>query len=148
MKFILACSFLLIATLGYSQTNDKVSWSFDSKKTGNKEYTITFKGIVKDGWYIYSQYLESDDGPVRTQLVIENNPSIRPEGKPEETGTKVEGYDELFGMNIAKFKKSITITQKLTVDEPTTISGYITFMTCDNTQCLPPVDVPFEITLK
>jgi len=148
MKFILACSFLLIATLGYSQKNDKVSWSFDSKKTGSKEYTVTFKGEVKEGWYIYSQYLESDDGPVRTQLVIENNSAIRPEGKPEEAGTKVEGYDELFGMNIIKYKKSITISQKLVVEEPTTITGYITFMSCDDSQCLPPVDVPFEIKLK
>jgi len=148
MKYFFSFLFLTICSLSYGQDNNTVSWTFESEKTGNNEYTIHLNATVKDGWYVYSQYLASDDGPVRTEIVLEENAALSLDGKSIEDGHKIEGFDNLFEMDIIKFKKDLKITQKVKITGPTTIKGYITFMTCNDEQCLPPSDVPFELKLK
>ena len=148
MKYLFSILFVTLATLSFAQTNDIVSWAFESKKTAPNEYTIQMKATVDDGWYIYSQYLESDDGPIRTQIVLEENEGIELVEKAIEEGKKISGFDEMFDMNIIKYKKQLIITQKIKAKKLEKFKGYITFMTCNNEQCLPPTDVPFEIILK
>lgn len=148
MKYLFSILFVTFTTLSFAQTNSIVSWTFESKKTAPNEYTIQIKATVKDGWYIYSQYLESDDGPIRTEIVLEENEGIVLIEKATEEGNQVSGFDEMFDMNIIKYKKQLVITQKVTAKKSKKFKGYITFMTCNDEQCLPPTDVPFEITLK
>lgn len=149
MKYLITICLLVFANLVYCQDgNNTVSWAFTSKKTSAKEYTIYMTATVKDGWYVYSQYLDSDDGPVRTQFVLDQNEAVTLDGKATEEGGKIEGFDELFEMNITKYKKQLVIAQKVKVTKATTIKGKITFMTCNDEQCLPPTDVPFEVKLK
>ena len=148
MKYFFALLFLTTCTLSYGQGNKTVSWTFESQKTGNNEYTIYLNAKVQDGWYVYSQYLESDDGPVRTEIVLDQNEALSLEGKSTEEGHKIEGFDKLFEMNITKFKKQLKIAQKVKTTGPTTIKGYVTFMTCNDEQCLPPHDVTFELKLN
>lgn len=148
MKYLFSILFLSFATLSFAQTNKVVSWTFESKKTAPNEYTVKLKATVNDGWYIYSQYLESDDGPIRTEIVLEENEEIELDGKATEEGSKVSGFDEMFDMNIVKYKKQVVFTQKVKAKKLEKFKGYITFMTCNDEQCLPPTDVPFEITLK
>ncbi|CAA6829534.1 MAG: Unknown protein [uncultured Aureispira sp.] len=148
MKYLFSILFVTFTTLSFAQTNNVVSWTFESKKTAPNEYTVVMKATVSNGWYIYSQYLESDDGPVPTQIVLEENEGIVLEGKATEEGTKIAGFDDMFGMNITKYKKQLVITQKVKAKKLEKFKGYITFMSCNDNQCLPPSDVPFEITLK
>jgi thiol:disulfide interchange protein DsbD len=148
MKYLFSILFVTFSTLSFAQTNNVVSWTFESKKTAPNEYTIKMKATVNDGWYIYSQYLESDDGPIRTEIVLEENEGIELIGKAEEEGNKVSGFDEMFDMNIVKYKKQVTFTQKVKAKKLENFKGYVTFMTCNDEQCLPPTDVEFEITLK
>jgi len=148
MKYLCSILFLTFTTLSFAQTNNTTSWTFESQKTAPNEYTITMKATINKGWYVYSQYLESDDGPIRTSIVLEENKGVELVGKAEEEGDKVSGFDEMFDMKITKYKKHLTITQKVKAKKTKKIKGYITFMTCNDEQCLPPTDVPFEITLK
>jgi len=148
MKYLFSILFITLTTLSFAQTNDIVSWTFESKKTAPNEYVVTMKATINEGWYIYSQYLESDEGPIRTQIILEENEGINLEGKATETGHKVSGFDDMFDMNIVKYKKQLLITQKVSAQKSEKFKGYITFMSCNDEQCLPPSDVPFEITLK
>jgi thiol:disulfide interchange protein DsbD len=147
MKYLYTIIFLISCALCYGQ-NNTVSWTFESKKTNSKEYTLIFNASIQEGWYVYSQFLESDDGPVPTELVLQENKNIALEGKANEEGQKIEGFDKLFEMNITKFKKNLKISQKIKTTGPTTIKGYLTFMTCNDEMCLPPSDVPFELQIK
>lgn len=148
MKYLFSILFVTFTTLSFAQTNDVVSWTFESKKTAPNEYTVKMKAKVNDGWYIYSQYLESDDGPIRTEIVLEKNEAIELLGKATEEGSKVSGFDEMFDMNIVKYKKEVVFIQKVKAKKMEKFKGYITFMTCNDEQCLPPTDVSFEIKLK
>ncbi|RMG85503.1 MAG: DUF255 domain-containing protein, partial [Bacteroidetes bacterium] len=66
----------------------------------------------------------------------------------ENSDHRKEGHDPMFDMNIVKFAESVTFTQKIKVNDPAKpVTGYLEYMTCDNTRCLPPKEVDFKISL-
>jgi thiol:disulfide interchange protein len=135
--------------LAAQQASHPLKWSFDSKDLGNGQFELIMKADIKDGWTTYSQFLESEDGPVATQLVFQDGPHFRRVGKAEESGEKYTTYDKVFGMNLTKFKHQAIFKQKIEVKDPSKpITGYITSMCCDDGQCLPPTDTDFSITVK
>ncbi len=138
---------LFMASAAIAQQNP-VKWSYEAKKVADNTYDLIFTANISDGWYVYSQYLESDEGPIRTTFTYEDNAAVKLDGKNVEAGQKVEGYDDLFGMNIIKFKGKPTFTQRVKINGPTTFKGSVEFMTCDHERCLPPSDVPFRFDLK
>jgi len=147
MRYTTVLLFFLLNSV-VLQAQDLVQWKFDVQKTAKKEYTITASATIADGWYVYSQYLESDDGPIKTELVFEGLEDLELIGQATEEGKKVSGYDDMFDMNIVKYKDKMVIQQKVKIKKKTTAKGYITFMTCDDQSCRPPKDIPFEIKLK
>jgi len=125
-----------------------VTWGFDSKSLGNDEFELTMTANLDKGWSIYSQHT-SDDGPVPTAFEFESD-NFEAIGAVEETGDKTEGIDPLFEVNVIKFKKGpVVFTQKVKVtDYSKPVSGYLTYMTCDDEKCLPPTDVDFSFALS
>ncbi len=138
---------LLAAGAVFGQMNP-VKWSYEAKKVTDGEYDLVFTAHIQDGWYVYSQYLESDDGPIRTSFNFEENANVELVGNAKEEGRKYEGYDDLFAMNIVKFSGEPTFTQRIKVKSPTALTGYLEFMTCDNEKCLPPAEVNFRFGLE
>lgn len=148
MKKIAFLAFsLLLTSITFAQQNP-VKWSYETKKVADNTYDLVFTANISDGWYVYSQYLESDDGPIRTSFAYDENAAVKLDGKNKEDGHKHEGYDDLFGMNILKFSGKPTFTQRVKITKPTTLSGHLEFMTCDNERCLPPSEVAFSFDLK
>lgn len=147
-KFIFA--FLFLCTFAsQAQILDPVKWNFDIESLGNNEYKITYKAKIDKGWNVYSQYT-SDDGPVPTEIVYEEKDGIELIGKAKESGAKKEGMDPLFDVNVIKFlsDKPFVIEQKIRVkDRSKPISGYVTYMACDNEKCLPPTDAEFSFKI-
>ncbi len=132
-----------------AQIYSPVKWVTTHEQTADGEFDLIFTATIDDGWSIYSQYLESDDGPVRTTFEFEKGVGYNLVGKNIETGDKKEGYDELFDMNVIKFQHKVVFTQKIEItDYSKPIVGYFEFMTCDATKCLPPDMVDFEFTLE
>lgn len=143
--FSLLLGLLLITTVGLAQ--DPVHWSFSTEKVNDAEYNIVATAKIDDGWSVYSQYLESDDGPIATSFDFSTD-NLELIGKTEETGNRKESYDDLFGMNLVKFSKTAIFTQTVKSTDGKTVRGTVTFMTCTETSCLPPKDVAFEVNLE
>jgi thiol:disulfide interchange protein len=124
-----------------------VTWSLTVEKNSDREYTLAYKATLEKGWYIYSQFLD-EGGPEPTEFVLDESDNVEAAGKvAEQSGHKVEGYDPMFDMNITKYKGEAVFTQKITVQDASQhVSGYVYFMTCDDTKCLPPAEVPFKVT--
>ncbi len=148
MKKIAFFALMLIAASTVFAQQSPVKWSYEAKKVAEGQYDLVFTAHISDGWYVYSQYLESDDGPIRTSFTYEENAAVKMEGKNKEDGHKYEGYDDLFGMNIIKFNGNTTFTQRVKITAPAKLKGSVEFMTCDNERCLPPAEVPFWFDLK
>ena len=48
-------------------------------------------------------------------------------------------------MKVTKFVKKATFKQLVEIkNKDANISGFLTYMTCDDTKCLPPTDVDFS----
>lgn len=145
-RIIALAAFLFAFSTGFSQIFDPVKWNIDIHKLSSG-YELSFQASIEPGWAVYSQYLESDEGPVATTITYNSPEELELIGKAVETGHRKEGFDALFDMNVVKFTEEFTITQKLMVEPGRTISGYLNFMTCDDTRCLPPKDIDFSFTI-
>jgi thiol:disulfide interchange protein DsbD len=147
---IIVFSFLLLfAAKANGQIEDPVQWSFDSEKISNTEYFLIYKAEIEEGWSVYSQST-SKNGPVPTEITYYSY-RVRSDGIGEEIGHKKEGIDPIFGINVIKFlaDEDFIIKHRVTVEEGvSTVKGFLTYMVCDDSKCLPPTDVEIEITVE
>jgi len=144
LLLILLVSSFVLPSLS-AQIFNPVKWTYEAKSLGNDQYELIYSAKIDDGWSIYSQYLESDDGPVKTSFEYDKGDHFTLEGKNEESGGRKEAYDAVFDMQLIKFKKTGIFTQKVKInDYSKPLTGYLEFMTCDDTKCLPPKTVDFE----
>lgn len=137
---------LAAATAAFSQ--NPVKWSYAQKDAGNGQFDLVFSGTIDEGWYTYSQFLESEDGPVATSFTFDVKPHFKLVGKAVESGEIIKVYDKVFGMNLTKFKHKAVFTQRVQVsDFSKPIEGYFTYMTCNDEMCLPPKDIDFKFSI-
>lgn len=146
---IVALLLLLFGAFSVSaQIENPVKWSTNWKKVGTNEYELIFVANIEDGWNTYSQYLESDDGPVRTSFHYDKG-TFQLVGKNIEEGDKKEGHDKMFDMNVIKLLHTVTFRQKIKVtDLSKPITGYVEYMCCNDEKCLPPTEFAFKFMLN
>lgn len=132
-----------------AQILDPVKWSTASEQISSDEYVLSYTATIEDGWYIYSQHVD-DFGPEPTSFTYTEGKHFIKIGDSEESGPKkVSGFDVVFEMNVTKYAKMVTFTQKVKVNDLSNpIEGYLTYMTCDDNKCLAPTDVDFSFSLK
>ena len=127
-----------------------VQWTFDSKKLNDQEYELLFIADLDKGWTFYSQHTSPDDGPIPTEFHFEAGAHFERSGPTlEEGGKKKSGVDPFFGVEVVKFTEGpVTFRQKVKIlDSSQPITGYLAYMACDDSQCLPPTDVEFSFDI-
>ncbi|MFZ4612973.1 MAG: hypothetical protein ACOYNH_04755, partial [Bacteroidia bacterium] len=100
---ILLVLILAFSITTFAQIVTPVKWKFSSKKIANNQFELIFTANIDKGWHVYSQYLESDNGPVATSFTFEKNASYKLDGKTTESKSKKE-YDANFEMNVNYFE--------------------------------------------
>ncbi|MFN7119944.1 MAG: hypothetical protein ACK4TA_24330, partial [Saprospiraceae bacterium] len=147
-KIWLALVLVLLGATLQAQILNPVSWSTSYKQVNNNEFDLIFTATIDEGWTIYSQYLESDEGPVATSFHFDKGDHFELIGKNKESGNIKKAYDNTFGMNLTKISKKGVFTQRVRVkDFSKPIVGYLEFMTCDDERCLPPTEEEFSFEL-
>ena len=151
MKFYLRLSlfaFALLSLAGTTFAQNPIKWSYTSKDLGNGEAELVFTGNIEEGWYTYSQKLESDMGPIPTSITFKEEAHFKTAGEAKESGDRFTKYDKVFEMNLTKFKHKAVFTQRVKIsDYSKPITGYISYMVCNEEMCLPPKDVDFKFTV-
>ncbi|HJV20365.1 MAG TPA: protein-disulfide reductase DsbD domain-containing protein [Sediminibacterium sp.] len=146
---------LLLALLFFAGADllaapNPVLWTYSAKKTGDKTYELKFVATVSAPWHIYSQYTPAG-GPAPTVITMAKNPLLLSVGGAfKEEGKLVEKYEEVFGIKIKYFNGNVVFTRKiqLRANVKTILTGTVEYMACDDTQCLPPMSVPFSVKLN
>lgn len=129
-----------------AQIYSPVKWNFSLTAAADGNYTLLAKATIDEGWWVYSEYLENENGPIATTINYDAGTHYKLVGKSKESENAKKIYDKLFEMEVIKFQKSFTIEQKIKITDPSKpITGYLNFMTCNDERCLPPVDVEFEL---
>lgn len=132
--------FLTVNLLGQS----KIQWGYTYNETNN---TVEIKAIIAEGWHLYSQHVANDIGPVPTSFVFDANDEVKMIGKVTEP-SPIQKYDENFEAMLDFFENEVVFSQRVSVKKDTSLNGTVTYMLCNDTMCLPPVDEKFTIELK
>ncbi len=146
--FLLLTGLIISGSIN-AQIFDPVKWNFESKSLGKDNFELVFTATLDETWSIYSQYLESQDGPIPTTFEFEKG-GYDLIGKVEEDKlNRKEIQDPVFNMKVVKFYHKAIFRQKVKVKDYTKpLKGYLNFMTCNNDRCLPPKDVDFSFSLQ
>ncbi len=128
-----------------AQMIEPVKWSFAAKRISVSEAEIIFTATIEQGWYLYSQDLP-EGGPVATNFTFNESNAYKLSGKVTEA-KPIEKFDEIFKMDLRYFKGKTDFIQKIipSTADAFKVAGYLEFMCCNNTSCLPPTTVDFEI---
>jgi hypothetical protein len=148
LKSFAILSFLLISFCSI-RAQTPYSWSFTATKTADKIYEIHCTMDVSSPWHTYSQFTP-DGGPVPTKFTFSKSPLYILEGTTKENGKMVTKHEAVFGVDVKYFDGKVDFVQviKLKASAKTNFTGSVTFMVCNDEQCLPPKTVPINLALN
>lgn len=137
MKIVLIAStmFFSIFSLLNAQSSSPVRWTFELNKISETDYEIEAVANINPSWVIYSQFTD-DAGPIPTYFAI-NGKQV----KFEEKGKLIKEFDEMFDVEVMKFKEKASFVYKIKKEQNPTIDVSVEYMTCDGQRCLPPAEI-------
>ena len=147
--FALAISMATGIQQADAQIHDPVVWDFAAYDNGDGTIDLDFHAEIEPGWHVYSQFLNPFDGPIPTSFTIETEGIQTADTAAAECEPHLE-YDPNFMMDLLFFEEEAHWVHTLSFPGaiPDTIKGYLTFMVCDESKCLPPEDIDFAFALS
>lgn len=144
---VLLASLFFITTAVPAQILNPVKWIYTAEKISDHEYNLVFKATIDQTWHLYSQDIPV--APPATVFKFENNSnSYQLVDTVKEVGNVIQEYDKNFQMELKYFADSVKFIQKVKLLKPgATVKGVVTYMSCDDSQCLPPSDLDFTFDL-
>jgi thiol:disulfide interchange protein DsbD len=127
-----------------SSSQEPVNWEFSFD---NEFDNLTMKATLDEGWYLYSQSINEDIGPVPTAFQFIANESYQIIGNTIEPESLTK-YDSNFNSELNFFEKEVVFEQKIENVDAEFVSGSVTYMVCNGMMCLPPTDLEFIIQLN
>jgi thiol:disulfide interchange protein len=167
MKKLVVLWFLLsgISIAGSGQILEPVKWSYEARQIDDHNYELKFKAAIEKTWYLYAQDIPAG-GPVKTSFIFNDISGIEfhdsktiVEVEEIEKGVNeyrvvfdepkpIEKFDPNFDMVLRFFSEEVEFTKKISrkLTDPFQLTGYIYYMCCDDSKCLPPTAVDFEFS--
>jgi len=141
--FILLC----LGLFASAQIYTPVTWKFEAENITKNSATLVITANIAPGWHVYSQFIE-EGGPIPTSFSFDKGTGYTLDGTVSESPKAVGGFDPTFKMQISWHKKEVKFSQKIKLTQPkVVVNGVLEFMTCDDSHCLPPEEVPFAISV-
>lgn len=138
---------VFVVTGALAQIHKPVKWTVASKKLNSKQAVVFIKATIQSGWHIYSQNVK-DGGPIPTSFQFAKGADYALTGKTAEPKSKVK-YEEVFKMDVGYFTNEVVFQQKVALKKGTaTVKGTVEWQACDASQCLPPDEYSFAVTIK
>jgi thiol:disulfide interchange protein DsbD len=141
----------LTSCLLLGQIEEPVTWDFSlypSEQEGLHDLVI--HATVDTCWHIYSQNNDPNDGPVPTEFGFDWPEGAKAVGRVAEC-TPNEEYDPNFMLDLKFFEEEVYWRQTVDlsdVADEAQISGYVYFMVCNASMCLPPEEVLISVNVK
>ncbi len=133
----------------WGQMEDPAHWSVDlyeSEEEGKVD--LVFECKLDPTWKVYSQKVDPMQGPVPTYFEISLPEGVEKPSEVNECDPIVE-YDPNFMVDLMFFKKAgyyWTTLDLRGVSAIDSISGFYTYMVCNDEMCLPPTDIDYKIS--
>ena len=147
MKKLITLLLIAFATIANAQIHNPVKWKTAVEKINDNEYYLVTTASIEAGWKLYGQNIPPN-GPVPTSFKYTQTPTFELVGKTEESKPIVK-HDKVFDMEIAYFYKQAVFKQRIKLlGELTSIKAEVEFMSCNDSNCLPPDTVDLEFFLS
>ena len=141
----------LITVLAVSlKAQNPVTWTFSSKKIGDKKFEVHMTATIQSGWHLFSQTQPDDAIAIPTGFVINKNPLLEVDGKIKEVGKLEKFHDAKLEVSAHQYADKVDFVQvvKLKANTVTNVNGVVEFQTCNDEKCLPPKKINFSVALK
>jgi hypothetical protein len=132
----------------FAQQDSKspVTWTFEVKPNTEGKFEFSAVAKIEKDWNIYSVYME-EGGPIPTSFTFENLDGSVLDGKIVELSKSIKVHDDLFEMDVIKFKDTAKFSQLIAGKKGAMIQGTVEYMCCDSKRCLPPTVKKFNLSL-
>ena len=143
-KLIFTLFTLFTITASYSQILNPVSFNYSVVKKGTDLYEVRVKAILEPKWHIYS-VTNPDGGAQATEIKINEGNVV---GGVKEKGKMKTAFEKEFGVNQKYFESTVDFIQTVKLKPGNKkITGTVSYMVCNDRQCLPPKEVEFKIKM-
>ena len=147
-KSLFSVLLLLLAVMTQAQIQEPVKFKTELKNVSADEVEIVFSATIDNGWHVYSTEL-GDGGPISATFNTEKLSGASLVGKLKPVGKEVAAYDQMFEMKVRYFEHTAQFVQKLKLTGGNyQIEGFLEYGACNDENCLPPTQVPFNFSGK
>lgn len=130
---------------------DPTHWTFTASKTEAKVgevIEIRMNATIDKGWHMYASDLNPDIGPIPTTLKLKENGTFEKVGSFVSVAPKEE-FEEVWNSKVRFFENKATLIQKVKILKANpVIAGTLEYQTCSGTNCLPPAEHEFSVSVK
>lgn len=147
-KLLFPFVLLLFAVAVQAQIQDPVKFNSELKILAADEAEVVFTAAIDKGWHVYSTDL-GDGGPISATFNVEKIFGAEVVGKLKPVGKEISTFDKLFEMKVRYFENTAQFVQKLKLTGGAyQLEGYLEYGACNDENCLPPTQVPFQFSGK
>ena len=147
-KLLFPLFLLLFAVAVQAQIQDPVKFKSELKTLAADEAEVVFTAAIDKGWHVYSTDL-GDGGPISATFNVEKIFGAEVVGKLKPVGKEISTFDKLFEMKVRYFENTAQFVQKLKLTGGAyQLEGYLEYGACNDENCLPPTQVPFQFSGK
>lgn len=144
MKLYFTFIFLFITGAANAQILNPVSFQYSIVKKSNNTAEVRIKALIEPKWHLYS-VKNPDGGAQPTEIKFKNISTV---GPVKENGKLKTVFEKEFKVNQKYFETTVSFVQLIKLKPGTDkIMGTITYMVCNDRQCLPPKEVEFKIKM-
>ena len=131
----------------YAQIYDPVTWKTQVEAKADNSFDLIASARIEPGWHLYAQNLP-EGGPVPTSFSFALKKGYGLDGKVQQS-EPFTFFDEIFEMETSYYELEATFTQRIKREEASLkrVTAEVTFMVCNDTQCLPPSTVELVFNL-
>ncbi|MEO6455688.1 MAG: protein-disulfide reductase DsbD domain-containing protein [Ginsengibacter sp.] len=134
---------LFFLSTSFAQILNPVRFDYSVVKKGNNLYEVHIKTVLQPKWHIYS-IKNPEGGADPTKIKVNEGNSV---GGVKEKGKLKTQFEKEFKVNQKFYEDAVDFVQLVKLNSGDKITGNISYMVCNDKQCLPPKEVEFKIKL-
>ena len=136
-KYYLLIAIIVLSICSLS-AQTPIKWRSSIKMINETEGIVSMKAIIEPGWHLYGTNLPSG-GPKATSFDFSSSQGIKLVGGITPSDEPKNVKDQLFGLNLNWWDKTLSFTQKFKVIKNNArVICAISYMGCNDQTCLPP----------
>jgi DsbC/DsbD-like thiol-disulfide interchange protein len=148
MKAFFTLLVLLVSVFALAQQPQPVNWTFHLHKDKvTQGYTLEAKGILGQGWHVFTHNPGGDGLLIPTSLTLDHADKVTELSEINSLGKLITKEMEGVGtVNYFEHEAAFTLQFKTTTLK--SIEGTLSYQLCNDAMCLPPTDVKFTLKLE